>query len=275
MVTRVGSITAERATKALRRLVARHGADRDGLRKVAALLGVTERIVGNQYEKAQRGETISGEILGRTVCWVEKQQMFDLEIYDPRLGQHGSLLLENFLAEMREELEQNHRERVEALDAREADLSRREEDLSKDLERSQADMQQREKWIERRRREVIEREVQVEERETEVEARVAEVRSQAAAVKRREERVSEPEVIRRSLAPGGPLAQEPGKSLDRARTEFYERYWRDQGGRPDLARDARTRRIALEQKERTFYIMSAPLRVIIYAIVSLELTKGS
>ena len=268
MVTRVGSITAERATKALRRLVARHGADRDGLRKVADLLGVTERIVGNQYEKAQRGETISGEILGRTVCWVEKQQMFDLEIYDPRLGQHGFLLLEHLLEEMRAELDEQYRERVEALDAREADLSRREEDLSKDLERSQADMQQREKWIERRHHEVSER-------ETEVEARVAEVRSQAAAVKRREERVSEPEIIRRALAPGGPLAQDPGKSLDRARTEFYERYWRDQGGRPDLARDARTRRIALEQKERTFNSMTAPLRVIIYAIVSLESTKGS
>ena len=274
MASRV-DITAEEVTEALRRLVDHYGADRDGLRKVADLLGVTERIADNQYRKIQRGETISGEILGRTVWWVEKQQMFDLEIYDPRLGQHGFLLLEHLLEEMRAELDQKYRERAEALDERAADLSRREEDLARDSDRSQADMQQREESIERRRREVIEREVQVEARETEVEARVAEVRSQAAAVKRREERVSEPEIIRRALAPGGPLAQEPGKSLDRARTEFYERYWRDQGGRPDLARDARTRRIALEQKERTFYIMSAPLRVIIYAIVSLESTKGS
>ena len=116
-------------------------------------------------------------------------------------------------------------------------------------------MQQREKWIERRRREVIEREVQVEARETEVEARVAEVEiTGCRGQERREAQISEPEIIRRALAPGGPLAQDPGKSLDRARTELYERYWRDQGGRPDLARDARTRRIALERKERTFYI---------------------
>ena len=263
MVSKGGSITAERATKALVDPIDHYGADRDGLRKVADLLSVTERIVRNQYEKARRGENISGDILGRIVCRVEKSQMFHLEIYDSRLGQHGSLLLEKFLVEMREALDQQYRERAEALDAREADLSRREEDLSKDLERSQADMQQREKRIERRRREVSERETEVEARETEIEARDAEVT-------RREERISEPEVIRRSLAPGGPLAPEPGKSLDRARTEFEERYWRDQGGRPDLARDVRTRRIALEQKERTFNAITAPLRVIIYAIVSLE-----
>ena len=66
--------------------------------------------------------------------------------------------------------------------------------------------------------------------------------------KRRRCEASDLEIMRRALAPGGLLAAVPGKSLALAEAEFAERYWLEEGGRPDLARDARTRCIKFEQK---------------------------
>ena len=275
MVSGVGSITAEEATKELRRLVALNGGDRDGLQKVADLLSLTLRKVEYQFEKAKNEENISSDTLVKMVWRIKESRMFGLEIDDPRLAQPDLSLWEDLLEETRAEVMDEFRGRTEALDEREADLNRREDDLAEETKRSQAEMQRKEESLGRRHRELIELQREVSEEKTEVEVREAEVRSQAAEVKRREERISEPEIIRRALAPGGLLAPGSDKSLELAEAEFAERYWQENGGSPDRARDARDRRIELEQKERTFNAMTALLRVTIYATVSLEKAKRS
>lgn len=266
--------------EAFGQLVDHFGADNEGFSEVAGQLDVTIRILRNQYGKLQRGENISGEARARILWRIDKCELFGLEICDKRLAQSSLELRHILIKDIRSELIAELRKREQALDEREADLRRREETLAEKSKESEAAMSNYEKILDERRDDLdqsetdnIERRKEIGEREAEIKARAAEVKALAAAVKRREKAVSEWEIVRKALRPGGLLAPAPCKSLALAAAEFEERYQKE-FAMSSNARDAEKIRLELDLRERTFNLSTAPLRWIIYKIVGMEVSKS-
>ena len=256
-------ISAKEAARIFGKLVDSHG-----VQTLVALPSLSDRIVNNQNAKSAKGSPISGSALTLVYGLIEKAEAFGLEIDDQRLLQRSSALLKGYREEIAEELRDHLGERIAALEEREAELSRREEAV----EKGRAGLQEWETSLEEVQLGGIERRSSLYQREREVDARAAEVRkreeevaAQIAEVKWREERTSEGEIIWRALGMYGGLAPEPRKSLALARAEFEEQYHGRPGAWVDRKR-AKSRRINLEQRERTFNIITAPLRILTYAI---------
>ena len=145
------------------------------------------------------------------------------------------------------------------LDQCERDLSEREEALAEEKTKLQAEARRTQKILEERLRDIDEQERHLDERVRSAAKREAEADRREDRVEERERRTSKWEIIKKEFGVGGLLEDQHGKSLELAQLEVEEKYQTEVAvwGNPAHARD---RRITLEQQERTFNIMAAPLR---------------
>ena len=224
MVREIFGVTGQQSTEVFGRLYDAYSNDKEAEERLAEMLDTTARIVENQNKRRLEGKHLSGELLPIMCCRIDKAVAFGLEIDDPRLSQSISGLLVEYREEIREEYEDDLREREQALAESEAELDRREAALAEETERSRAEMSEGEDALEERRLALQEREFGVAERVRQVQEREAEVKASDADIKKREERISNWTILRNEFSAGGLLEPEPGKTLALARAEFEERF---------------------------------------------------
>ena len=255
----------KQATKAFGQLVNHYGTDEKELVTVSELLDITPRVVRYQYNRCKDKKDISGELLGRMLCLVEKSQAFGLKIEDRDLFEHTSVLLERARNELEAELKEEYFERQQALDEREQTLNELDGEMNLRETALATDRKQLESGRQELHHAFEERLNAVEELERKAKSQMAGLAAREKQVADREKRSSKWEVIRREFEPGGLLQRDHEKSVTRAELEFREAHYNEHGGWYGYG--AEDSRIELELKERTFNTVVGPLRAIIYKII--------
>lgn len=239
--------------------VEERGSDEEARKELAERYGVSSKTIKRCDDLRMEGKNISGNVLLLTHCLVEKGAWFDLKPTDERIWWCTERLKREAKGEWEANLDGQLQDRKLKLDQHENELRDLEEAVTKGRTAFRNEKRQTQETLEERLRDIDEQERQLNKRTRAFAEREAEVEADKDRVRERERQTSELEILRKAFNKGGPLALQPGKSVALVRWELEEKY-QDKFGTLIDRRIARNRRIEIEQEERTFNIMSAPLR---------------
>ena len=227
------------------------------------------RTIKRSVDAVEAGKNIGGDVLLLTHCLVEKAMGYNLEPTDEGIWWPIARLRREDQEKWEANLDGQMQDRQLNLDQCEIDLGEREEALAVEKTNLRDEVRRTQEFLEERLRDIDERERQLNKRTRAVAKREAEVDRREDRAEERERQTSKWEIIRKEFSEGGLLELQPGKSIDLVQREFEEKYqtkapaW----GNPAYAKN---RRITLEQQERTFNIVAAPLRWLILQALRVE-----